>query len=535
MKLKRILAGVLAASAVLTFAGCNGNKTSTPANTSTPASSSAATPASTPASSSAASTPSNDSAASTPASDTSTPAASDGGEATGGDIVFDESKIPTGLELEVCTNRTDLKQNGYLEEMVKPFEEKYGCKIIFTAYTNYSDVKTRMTTDDYGDVLNIPGGTKPADLARLFEPLGTVDDLKGRYNWVESANNFEGNCYGLGTGGSVDGGICVNYRVWREAGIDLTDPANVPKTPEDFIADLKKIRETVTYKDANGNDVPVQPFQTCYGISGDKWVLTQIQDWAVSITGDPEYKTKVLTEKRDLFDPEGGHYKAMKFMYDVFKEMDLHEGGTGLWEDTKPALNSGHIACMFMKSWAVSQFQKGLPSDDTPVADDFVSHPEDIGFIPLPFMAADGKLHAQSSQDTCMGVNSHTSDEKKELGKAFIWWWINESPYVVDEKYISTLKGGELPDIYKAFGDTVMFSEAKTPEGLNGVWDEIDNESEVGTAVADNANYKCRIAEAAFGGQDESVFEEILAEMNEKWAETRDENEKYNEYMASLG
>lgn len=528
MKLKRILAGVLAASTVLTFAGCNGNESSTPTSTpaSTPASSSAATPASTPA----------DSGASDASAPTDDVPGTTGSEATGGDIVFDESKIPTGLELEVCTNRTDLKQNGYLEEMVKPFEEKYGCKVIWTAYTNYNgDVKTRMTTDDYGDVLNIPGGTKPADLPRLFEPIGNVADLEGRYNWVSSAYNNDGISYGLATGGSVDGGIVVNYEVWKAAGIDLTDPANVPKTPEDFIADLKKIRETVTYKDASGNDVAVQPFQTCYGISGDKWVLTQIQDWALSISGDPQYREKVLTEKKDLFDPEGGHYKAMKFMFDVFKEKDLHEGGTGLWEDTKPALNQGHLACMFMKSWAVVQFQKGLPSDDTPVADDFVSHPENIGFIPLPFMGADGKQHAQSSQDNVMAVNSHISDEKKELGKAFIWWWVNEAPYAVDEKYIPTLKGGELPDIYKAFGDTVMFSEAKTPEGLNGVWDEIDNESEVGTSVADNANYKCRIAEAAFAGKDDSAFEEIVQEMNEKWAEARDDNDKYNEYMASLG
>ena len=90
-----------------------------------------------------------------------------------------------------------------------------------------------------------------------------------------------------------------------------------------------------------------------------------------------------------------------------------------------------------------------------------------------------------------------------------------------------------MPDYLEAFSDCEFFVAAPAPEGLVGVWDAINNDSEIGLYNDDAANFKIRMAEAAFKN-DEATFKAIIDECNKKWAETRDANEDYNAYMATL-
>src|SRR6187431_3277799 len=81
---------------------------------------------------------------------------------------------PSG-DILVLTNRTDLVDTKF-QEYKTTFEAKYpDVKVTFEALTDYEgEVKTRMNTDDYGDVLLIPNSVPVADYPDFFEPVGTT-------------------------------------------------------------------------------------------------------------------------------------------------------------------------------------------------------------------------------------------------------------------------------------------------------------------------------------------------------------------------
>ena len=502
MKLKRLLAGVLAATAALTLAGCNNNESS--GNSSSSSSSTGGN-----SSTGNNSTSGNSSTGGDSTSDnSSTPAQT-------GATLYDASKITDGLTLNVLTNRTDLVDSGYLDQMTDAFEQKFNCTVKYEGLTKYNgDVKTRMTTTNYGDVLMIPSNMTPEDKAAKFEPLGSYDELSKKYLWMDQ-HLCNGQVYGIPHMGSVDGGIVYNKRVWSEAGI-----TELPKTPEDFIADLKKINEHY-----NGT---VIPYLTNFG-EADKWPLNQIWALSDSIEGDPEFQTKILTEKSDLLTPGNGYYESMKFMFDLVSTAEVLEEDhmTSGWEASKPAISQGKIGTMIMGSWSVSQFKEILTEEQG-------GHPEDIGFMPAPFNK-DGKQYARSAADYAMAVNINSDAAVKELGKAYIEWFISESTFIKDQQGLSPLIGADMPDYLTDFADCEFFVSSPAPDALQGVFDEIDKESEVGTQNQDAANFKAKIAEAAFKGEGEEAFKAIVDDVNKRWAETRDKNEKYIAYHNANG
>lgn len=190
-------------------------------------------------------------------------------------------------------------------------------------------------------------------------------------------------------------------------------------------------------------------------------------------------------------------------MFDVFSDPTLHEEDpmTTDWEGCKAAINEGKIATMVMGSWAVSQFKEAG------------DHPDDIGYMPAPF-SKDGKQYAESAPDYCMGVNKNRSDDIKALGKKYITWFVGESGFAQKEGSICALKGSALPDYLTDFADCELFITEAAPEGLVGVWDAINNDSEVGTWQGDADNFKIKMAEAAFAGQGEDAFKQIVSDTN---------------------
>ena len=77
---------------------------------------------------------------------------------------------PSG-DITVLTNRTDLVDTTFADYK-KTFEAKYpDVKVTFEAITDYDgEVKTRMNTDDYGDVLIIPTGVATPTCRRSSSP-----------------------------------------------------------------------------------------------------------------------------------------------------------------------------------------------------------------------------------------------------------------------------------------------------------------------------------------------------------------------------
>ena len=469
MKLKKIMAGFLAVAATLSIAGCNNGGEQTTTTT------------------------------------TSASAADNGGEETTAAPETNNNTSGEKLTLKVLTHRTDRLEDGTLDAMTDAFEEKYNCEVKYQGFTNYStDVPTMMSTKDYGDVLMIPDTVKLMDLSNFFEPLGSFDALKEKYNWADK-KMYDGTVYGIAHLGTVAGGLCYNKKVWADAGV-----TTLPKTPEEFLADLQLIAD----------NTEAIPYYTNYADAS--WTLTQWPSLVISASGSPTYETDILTSKRDLFVEGDAYYDVYKLMFDVFRNPALHEEDpmTTDWEGCKAAINEGKIATMVMGSWAVSQFKEAGPN------------PDDIGYMPAPF-SKDGKQYAESTADYCLGVNVNSSDEVKELGKKYITWFVEESGFAQKEGSLSALKGAAMPDYLTDFADVEMFLTETPPEGLVGVWDAINNESEVGTWQGDAANFKIQIAEAAFAGESEDTFKAILADANAKWNAARDANADFAAYEAA--
>ncbi len=466
MMKRRIMAGLLAASTVLTMSACNSSTDSTTTTT------------------------------------TQAPAGN-GGETTtaddGGDTASGDK-----LTLKVLTHRTDRIEDGSLDAMTDAFEEANNCVVVYQGFTDYvTDISTMMNTTDYGDVLMIPDTVKVEDLANFFEPLGSYDELKDKYNWIDK-KMYDGQVYGIPHLGSIAGGICYNKRIWAEAGV-----TELPKTPEDFVAALQLIAD----------NTDAIPYYTNYADAS--WTLCQWPSLVNSASGSSTYETDILVSERDLFVDGDAYWEVYEMMYNVFSNPDLIEADpmTTDWEGSKAAINEGKIATMVMGSWAVSQFKEAG------------SNPDDIGYMPAPFNV-NGKQYAESAPDYCMGVNKNRSDEIKELGKKYITWFVEESGFAQNEGAVGTLKGSAMPDYLEAFSDCELFVTEAAPEGLVGVWDAINNDSEVGTWQGDAANFKIQIAEAAFAGESFDRVKEIFAEANSKWNAERNANEDFQAYKS---
>lgn len=405
------------------------------------------------------------------------------------------------LTLTVLHHRTDLDANGEMAAMTKAFEDANNCKVVYQSYTNYAeDASTKLTSPNWGDVMMIPDSVEVKDFANFFEPLGDYTDLSTKYNWTQSKMSG-GKVYGMPHAGNVSGGYCYNKRVWTEAGV-----TSLPKTPEEFVAALKKIKEKFP---------DTIPLYTNYAAG---WPLQGWRSFGYSATGDPDWKDKVLTDKSDLFVQGAPMYEAAKLLYNVFSDPTLIEGdpSTSEWEGCKAQINEGKVATIVLESWAVNQFKEAGPN------------PDDVAFAPVPFSVG-GKQYAEAGADYCLGINKNISDAQKELAKKYVFWFVDESGFAAKYKMLDTKKG--TPVVIENFENVTMFSFNPAPDALEGVFDAIDNDSGVNINQANNdGNYKLKIAELAFAGKPFSEVETIFAELNKKWAATRDANQKLKDY-----
>ena len=98
-------------------------------------------------------------------------------------------------ELEVILNIDENIMNTYIEG----FEQKYpDIKIKYTRYSDYEErIKERIDNNDYGDVLFIPAYMDYKQAARYFEPLGDLDSLSLKYNYLENSYKVGDRVYSL--------------------------------------------------------------------------------------------------------------------------------------------------------------------------------------------------------------------------------------------------------------------------------------------------------------------------------------------------
>lgn len=405
--------------------------------------------------------------------------AGDGGDAGG------DSGAPSG-EITVLTQRTDIVDTVFADYK-EQFEAEYpDVTVTFEAITDYEgEVTTRMSTDDYGDVLVIPNTVKPSELPDFFEPLGTVEELAETYRFIKSEQNFDGMSYGIAITGNAQG-IVYNKAVWDEAGV-----TEVPTSPEEFVEALQAVKD-------NTDAVPL------YTNYADGWPLTQWEGHRGSIKADPE----AANELAELDEPwaEGEeHFVIDSLLWDVVEKGLIEEDPTTTnWEQSKGDLGSGKISAMVLGSWAITQMR------------DAADNPDDIRYMPFP-VQVDGKFHSTIGGDYKNAIN--VNSEHKAAARAWIDWFADESGYATDQGGLSPRLDGPTPDTLADFDELgVEYVELAPAEaGKESLVNDIDQAAEIGLWGPD---YRQRIVDAARGASGETK-EEIFSDLNSKWSQAR--------------
>ena len=395
---------------------------------------------------------------------------------------------PSGVckQITVITNRTDIAPTTFKKVYGPQFTAGLGkgTKVKFEAFTNYTqDVLTMMNTKNYGDVLGIPNSVTPAQFSKFFSPLGKASDLSKTYRFINEGS-YNGTVYGLAQTGNA-GGYDVNLKDWKAAGI--TTP---PATPAEFIADLQKI------KAAEPNVIPL------YTNYATGWAPTA---WTNSFTGYGQgansqnlmaHTKAPWTAGQDTFIGDDLLYKA------VAAGVTEKDPTTTDWEGSKPLINNGGIATMFLGSWSVAQFQAAGPNA------------ADIGFYPIPVKdPKTGKFQTFISGDFKLAINKNSKCQAS--ARAWLTYFEQNSGYAYSQGGINPyIKGpnGESYTIFDKLGveyKSLMPAPAGHDSDFASVYKAsgVPQDGTVEQAIIDTAR-------GAKSGSEASIF----ADLNSKWA-----------------
>ncbi len=404
-------------------------------------------------------------------------------------IVLGENTDLTA-KIHFVYHRTDIpeKLEGYVAEFQKIYPN---VEIEYELITDYAENALMRVGNTDWTIMGIPTVQKD-ELSKYFVPLGSLETLGGLYNFMSSWS-FEGVCYGIPSTGNANG-VLYNKRIFAEAGV-----TELPKTPDEFIAALKAVKEKTD----------AIPLYTNYAAG---WTMGAWDAYmGVAATGKDTYMNQELPHAKDPFADQGngtGPYAVYKILYDAAAEGLIEDDYTTTdWEGCKPMLNNGQIATMVLGSWAFTQMRDAAGGE----------HPEDVGYMAFP-ITIDGKQYAPAGGDYNFGINAKASYEEKLASLYYLKWLTHESGFAYSEGGVPIDKAGEYPDLYAAFDGIDMLSDADALEGEETLLSELNSESELNFNNGGNTKVQ-EIIEHAFN-KDKS-FDDIMAAWNEAWSDAQ--------------
>ena len=393
-------------------------------------------------------------------------------------------------DITVLTNRTDLNSDGTLKKYAAAFNQIYpNVKVSFQAITDYAgEVKTRMNTSNYGDVLLIPPAISRTDYPKFFESLGQASDMSKKYQWTDFATTdgkTEGKVYGLATFGDVNG-LVYNKKVWKQAGV--TAP---PTSTQQFTSDLQAVKAKTK----------AIPYYTNYK---DGWPLQGWSGALGSATCNPMANADLATDQAP-FTMGKGPGDIYNTVYSLANDKLIEPDPTTTnWENSKSLLAKGQVSAMWLGSWAIPQMQDAAKKAGT--------DPADIGFAPYPAQK-DGKFCPTTGPDYLQAISLHS--QHKEAARAWLDWFTDKSGYAQASGGISPEKGQPMPTTLADF-EKLPINYITLNQEKAGLVSKIDNESEVGFFSSPNtARQLVDVARGAAPGNEQSVF----AGLNKKWAD----------------
>ena len=393
-------------------------------------------------------------------------------------------------KIHFAYHRTDIpdKLNGYVEEFRKIYPN---VEIEYELITDYAENALLRVGNTDWTIMGIPAVQKD-ELSKYFVPLGSLETLSGLYNFM-SAQSFDGVCYGIPSTGNANG-VLYNKRIFAEAGV-----TELPKTPDEFIAALKAVKEKTD----------AIPLYTNYAAG---WTMGAWDAYiGVAATGKEEYQNQILPHAKDPFANQGnstGPYAVYKILYDAAAEGLIEDDYTTTdWEGCKPMFNNGQIATMVLGSWAFTQMRDAEGGE----------HPEDVGYMAFP-ITIDGKQYAPAGGDYNFGINVQASYEEKLASMYYLKWLTHESGFAYSEGGVPIDKSGEYPDLYAAFDGIDMLSDADALPGEETLLGELNAESELNINNGGNTKVQ-EIIEHGFNHDKD--FDDIMADWNSAWSDAQ--------------
>ena len=391
--------------------------------------------------------------------------------------------------LEILSNIEESMMQEYLEAFCKKYPE---IDINYKFYSDYeNEVKARLESGDYGDVLFIPGYVSPESFKKYFSPLGSYDELMKKYNYLEHSKYIEQMVYGVPSSAYLSG-IIYNKDVFYQAGV-----SEIPKSIDEFLVALQHISERTE----------AIPFYTNYAAD---WPL---QFWErfpyIEMTGNPNYQGNVFVNIENPFSEGSTHYLVYQLLYDIVKN-GFSESNPLMtdWEKSKVWLNEGKIGCMAIGSWAVAQCKEAGEYTDS------------IAFMPFP-NEIEGRQYMSIFTDYCYGISANSKN--KEAAKAYIEFMLDESGYALNRETLSIVKTDPYPDSYGNMENVVLL--VNYPATGENYQKRLKLTSKLNL---ENTSETKRVIEAALGMRNES-FDDIVDDWNQRWESSRVKDERIGE------
>lgn len=395
--------------------------------------------------------------------------------------------------IKVLNHRTDLIENGAIEGYIARFNEMYpNITVEYEGVTDYAeDIVIRLGgSKDWGDIMMLPASLEADEFANFFVPFGNLEEMKEKYNFIDN-KQFDGIVYGIPSTGNAQG-IVYNKAVFTAAGIN-----ELPKTPDEFIAALQKIKD----------NTDAIPLYTNYAAG---WTMGAWDAYlGGSATGNANLMNIDMLHQKDPFSDRGdstGPYAVYKVLYDATAKGLIEEDYTTTdWEGCKAMINNGQIGCMVLGSWAFSQMR------------DAGEHGGDIGYMSFP-ITVNGKQYASAGADYCYAINKNADVNNQIASMVYIKWLTYESGFTYNEGGIPIDKNGEYPDLYAAFEGIEFIADNPAKPEEATLPDELNAESALSLNRGGNEKVQ-KIIEAAFTGS--KSFDEIMDEWNQAWSDAQ--------------
>ena len=470
MKFKRLMALGMAAVMTMSLTACGGGDDSSSNNNSS-------------SSNSSNTTANNDTSSSSNTTDSNTTDTNAGG-LTYASITLGEDYTDLTTSIKWMHHKTDREEDGTIQGYIDEFNKMYpNITVEHEGITDYAETALlRLPTGDWGDIMFIPS-IDMVDLETYFIPYGSVSEMSELVNFADNWK-FQDQCYGIGYMANAQG-FLYNTKVFADAGI-----TDLPKTPDEFIADLQLIKD-------NTDAIPLYTNYAAGWTLGGQWDAYL----GAITTGDTAWLNQKFTHTADPFADNGdgtGAYALYKILFDAVAQGLTEEDYTTTdWEGCKGMINRGEIGTMALGSWAVAQMK---------AAGD---NPDDIGYMPFP-ITVNGKQYATAGPDYCYGINNKSSADNQAAAMVFVKWMVEESGWCDFEGGYPVSKTAPTSFV---FDGVEIVNNDSAPEDEADLMNQMNAESELNFNNGGDSKVMTIVETAAQGGS----YDDIMAEWTQKW------------------